>query len=63
MQYTFNDLLIGDMFNTMSARWVKTSVTQAISVMSTLHPLGTIRTFYPDKEIVLLYSTVLIGES
>lgn len=57
---TFGRLCLGDMFNTMTARWVKTSPTEAICVMSAIHPLGTIKQFEEDDEnIVLLWSAVL----
>ena len=56
---TFGAILIGDMFNTMTARWVKTSDTEAICVMSGMILLGEITEFKPDTQIVLLWSCIL----
>lgn len=62
MKYTFENLLIGDMFNTSSGRWVKTSMTQAICVMSVMHRLGEIHTIPLDQRILLLYSSIWRSE-
>jgi len=62
MSYTFGQICIGDMFNTKPARWVKTSPTQAICVMSAVVPLGQIQTIPEQTEIVLLWSCVLRTE-
>lgn len=59
MKYTFQDILIGDMFNTPIARWVKVSPFKAICVMSAIFPLGEIKEIDLDYPVVLLYSTVL----
>ena len=59
MRYTFNDIGLGDMFNTISGRWVKTSIYDAICVMSAHHELGAIQPFDPDDKIVLLYPPFL----
>jgi predicted phosphodiesterase len=63
MNYTFGQLLIGDMFNTKAARWVKISPDKAIVVMGNsdipLH-IGQIHKFDEnEKNIVLLYSVLL----
>lgn len=57
--YTFQEICVGDLFNTKAARWVKVSDTDAICVMSAVHPLGEIRSFNSDMDIVLLWSCVL----
>lgn len=57
----FSDIVEGDMFNTMAARWVKTSETQAICVWSALIPLGAIEEFSPDAQVIVLYSARIIG--
>ncbi len=57
--WKFSDLLIGDMFNTLPARWVKISPTQAICVMSGAIQLGSIRTIPDETEIILLWSCLL----
>ena len=63
MKYTFGDLLIGDLFNTKSARWVKTSETEAIVVLSAMNRLGEIHKIPLDQGIILLYSSILRSES
>ena len=65
MNYSFGELLIGDMFNTKAARWVKISTKNAICVMGSRghHYIGQVLEFQEDdKNIVLLYSTVLRTE-
>lgn len=52
----FGDLYIGDMFNTMVGRYVKTSETEAICVMSAIDKLGQICTFNDSTNIVVLWS-------
>lgn len=52
----FGDIVEGDMFNTMAARWVKTSETQAICVWSALVSLGEIHEFSPDTAVIVLFS-------
>lgn len=59
---TFGRICIGDMFNTKAARWVKTSETEAICVMSAVHKLGSIHPFSADADIVLLWSAILRTE-
>lgn len=60
MGWTFGDLCIGDLFNTKAARWVKTSESEAICVMSALIPVGRISPFDIGRnDIVLLWSVVL----
>lgn len=52
----FGKLIIGDMFNTAVARWVKTSEDAAICVMSSLYPLGKISHFELNENVIVLYS-------
>lgn len=59
MGWTFGELCVGDLFNTKAARWVKTSESEGICVMSGLVALGKVRTFDKEIEVVLLWSTVL----
>lgn len=59
MNNTFGQILIGDMFNTKSARWVKTNETNAICVMSSLFDIGSFQKFDPKESIVLLWSPLL----
>lgn len=60
--YKFEDLMIGDMFNTHAARWVKIDVNKAICVMSSMYNIGDI--FYAwqfhNSSIILLYSSILV---
>lgn len=62
MGWTFGDLCLGDLFNTKAARWVKTSETEAICVMSALIGLGQIVPFDLARDVVLLWSAVLNAE-
>ena len=55
----FGKICIGDMFNTKVARWVKTSETEAICVMSSIFSIGYIHSFGTKEPIVLLWSSVL----
>lgn len=55
MGITFGDLDIGDMFNTKLARFVKIDDECAIAVMSTIIPIGNIRPFDDDCEVIPLY--------
>lgn len=57
--YEFQNLTIGDMFNDKVARWVKTSLNEAICVMSAIVITGTIKKFQPDHTVVLLWSCCL----
>lgn len=57
--YTFGELSIGDMFNTISARWVKIDDSRAICVMSSIHKIGDIKDFNQSDEVILLWSCVL----
>lgn len=53
---TFKELSIGDMFNTMSGRWVKISDTEAICVMSSLFDIGSAKVFRSEwSDMVILY--------
>ena len=52
----FQDLDIGDMFNTKPARFVKTSDTEAIVVMSGVKEIGDKQTFTSEFEVIPLYS-------
>jgi hypothetical protein len=57
--YTFGDILLGDMFNTKSGRFVKTNENTAICVMSALHAVGELIVFHSDVPIILLWSCML----
>ena len=61
--YTFGQICIGDLFNTKSARWVKTTEGHAICVMSSTVRLGAIHGFNSDAPIVLLWSVVLKSDA
>jgi hypothetical protein len=63
--YKFEDLIIGDMFNTMSGRWVKIDVDKAICVMSSIHNIGQIVTsnFFSRSMVIVLYSSMLVSNS
>lgn len=52
----FNELNIGDMFNSMIARYVKTDDKHAIVVMSSMLDIGTIMEF-SDEEVIVLWSS------
>jgi hypothetical protein len=56
---TFDELNIGDMFNTKEARYVKISDTKAIVVMSSLYDVGT-KMFFKGvvDDVVVLYTTI-----
>lgn len=55
---TFEQLRIGDVFNTKVARWVKVSSTEAKCVMSGVLPLGYVQSFRNDEEVILLQSGI-----
>lgn len=57
--YTFEDIGIGDLFNTRAGRWVKTSDTQGLCVMSTMLTVGSVHPFLGHQEILLLWSALL----
>lgn len=57
--FKFEDLCIGDMFNTLTARWVKISETEAICVMSATVRIGNITSFPSDFNVLVLYSAIL----
>lgn len=57
--FKFEDLCIGDMFNTLAARWVKISETEAICVMSATVRIGNITSFPSDFNVLVLYSAIL----
>lgn len=57
--YKFQDLCIGDLFNTKIARWVKVSANEAICVMSAVVGLGSIDYFKADEDVIVLYSAIL----
>lgn len=57
--YTFGDLCLGDMFNTLPSRLVKISETEAICVMSTVITIGYVTEFLPDFTVLVLYSSIL----
>ena len=54
--------MIGDMFNTKSARWVKVTDATAVCVMSSVFRLGETKIIRSDEEVVLLFSSVLRTE-
>lgn len=55
---TFDDLCIGDLFNTKSARYVKINNREAIVVMPGMFKVGTIIDFSNTKQdIIVLYSS------
>jgi hypothetical protein len=54
--YTFGQLRVGDLFNTKSARWVKTTSTYAVCVMSGTNPIGQQCPFKLSDEVVVLWS-------
>ena len=56
---TFNDLCIGDMFNTKDARWVKVEAGIAMCVMSALLPRGCFRAMDRDEDVIVLYSSIV----
>lgn len=57
--YKFSDLRIGDMFNTVTSRWVKVSEKEAMVVMSSMLELG-YKINIPDTiSIIVLYSSLL----
>jgi len=60
--YKFEDLMIGDMFNVVSGRWVKISQDMAICVMSCLYYPGKLAEsdFFKNCNIILLYSSILV---
>lgn len=51
----FQQLLIGDLFNTKWARYVKTSPSEAVIVMGS--GIGTIHTLEPFTEVTLLWTS------
>lgn len=59
--HNFSELMIGDMFNTMAVRAVKTSEDDAIVVL-TMHPnlmVGDRIEYGPSDEVLLLWSCIL----
>lgn len=57
--HLFGQLCIGDLFNTKSARWVKTEDDEAICVMSGTYPVGKLCRFGEMDDVVVLWSAVL----
>lgn len=57
--YKFSQLMVGDMFNTKAARWVKYSGNKALCVMSSVVVVGSLRKFSDKEDIVVLYSSLL----
>lgn len=53
---TFCQLQIGDMFNTLSGRWVKISDTRAICVMDGVMEIGDSFKFLNDTPVIPLYT-------
>lgn len=56
---TFSELNVGDMFNTITARFVKLDNYTAIVVMCALPESepGTIMIIRPEREVVVLYTS------
>lgn len=54
--YTFGQLYIGDLFNTLAARWVKTSSREALVVMSNCFSVGETFRMTSTQEVVVLWS-------
>lgn len=54
--YTFGQLAVGDMFNTKAARWVKTTATYAVCVMSGTNHVGQQCLFKLSDEVIVLWS-------
>ena len=57
--HKFEDLIIGDMFNTMSGRWVKIFDNKAICVLSGMYKTGYIADaeFFKNSSIIVLFSS------
>lgn len=55
----FQELDVGDVFNTKQARWVKTDVARGMCIMSSLVPLGQYEKFNLNIEVEVLYSKKL----
>lgn len=55
----FQNLCIGDLFNTKSARWVKTEENMAIVVMSAILLKGKEYVFLDEETVILLWSSIL----
>lgn len=53
----FRDLAIGDMFNTLAARWVKIDKKRAIVVMSGVFAVGDVDTISPGRDVVVLWTS------
>lgn len=52
----FDQLDWGDLFNTKTARWVKVSDTEAICVMSGVHPIGEVSVIPADFDVIVLWT-------
>lgn len=55
--YTFGQLRVGDMFNTKPTRWVKTTDSYAVCVMSAIHLVGQQFAFKLSEEVIVLWSS------
>lgn len=55
--FKFKILDIGDIFNTLSGRWAKTSTNLALCIMSSVHEVGSFVGFEPDQSVIPLYSS------
>lgn len=55
--FKFKILDIGDVFNTLSGRWAKTSTNLALCIMSSVHEVGSFAGFEPDQSVIPLYSS------
>jgi hypothetical protein len=62
MKFKFEDLYVGDMFNTKAARWVKINSKEAICCVSDspYFEIGCIENFEDNEStLIVLYSTLL----
>lgn len=55
--FKFQTLEIGDVFNTLSGRWAKIGVIEALCIMSSVHKVGEFQVFELDQSIIPLYSS------
>ncbi len=55
--FKFETLDIGDVFNTLSGRWSKTSENRAVCIMSGVHEVGRFFDFNSDQSVIPLYSS------
>lgn len=53
----FGDLAIGDLFNTLAARWVKIDKKRAIVVMSGVFAVGDVDKIAPGRDVIVLWTS------